>query len=124
MNSQLPRDVIDVQMHPTGVSVAYPEVVLDEQLPGQLNLNYDEADALREQLNEVHYINLGVQPLSVEWHNAEAGDIIPSLGATLVDTPHVLPTVSNVEIMRGYFNGGGQIDLPAGIEITVHRRIQ
>lgn len=90
---------------------------------GQLSwpLTPDNFAELRDQLNEAWLNMQGLESRCVRWEDAVAGDIIPSVGAKLLDVPHVLPSS---DLLRGYFLNGGSMDLPRHLELAVHRRIE
>lgn len=113
-------DMIDVQIHPTGASLAYLNDVLDENFPGQLNLSWDDVSDLRDKLNEAWFNRYGIQPMSVQVHNVQPGDIIPGLGLTVASVDKALPYATNVMV---HFFGGSEARLGKQLEITVHRRI-
>lgn len=115
------RTCTDVQLHPTGAALIYCDELLDENLPGQLNLSNSDLETLRDQLNEAWFVRWGLQPLSLAWSEVQAGDVIPSLGRTLAGSPY--PTDTDRTHGTAHFVGGGKLTLPFTSEITVHRRI-
>jgi hypothetical protein len=114
-------DNIDVQLHSLGLALVIPSSATDENLPGEVHLAYEEADDLRDLLNEAWLNRHGMQPVSVAWAEAGQGDVIPSLGKTLSGSPFATDDAETHGTV--YFVGSGSLTLPMNAEITVHRRI-
>lgn len=58
---------IDVQLKPLGVSlVDLPDYLFNENLPGEIHLNWDDVSDLRDKLNEAWFNRYGLQPMSVQ----------------------------------------------------------
>lgn len=114
---------VKVHLWTQGISIDLPEESTDENLPGENHLTFDEADELRDQVNEAWLNRHGFESASVAWSDVEAGDIIPSLGLILASSPY--PTDTDESFGTAHFIGkGGKLTLPFSIEVTVHRRIQ
>lgn len=118
---------IDVQLHPKGVAIIPPDEVWDENLPGQLNLTNDEADQLRDMLNEAWLNRSGLESRSVQVDSLEVGDILPALGLTVMQADNLddygKPETEIIFVGHQPVQWRKLI-LPSNLEITVHRRIQ
>lgn len=110
---------LEVNMHPTGAAFLYPDEMLDENLPGQLNLTYDEVDNLRWQLYDVWLNSHGMERVGIPAAKVEKGDIIPTFGlaVTVVIPRYPYPGMTTLGL------GSSRIQIPSNLEITVHRRI-
>lgn len=116
---------LDVQLHPTGVAVTLPDEVMDENLPGQINLSDDEADSLESMLREARLNRHGMQPMSVQVINLQRGDVFPDLGQTVKSARYADST--NLEVLvifETHHNySARKMYLSAAAEVTITRRI-
>lgn len=117
-------DDLDVQVHPTGASITVPERMIDENLPGQINLDMEEVGRLRDLVNEAWFIGWGLQPMSIPAGDIRKGDIIPCLGLT-VSKPFPLAQYPDIVVIQfGQNHEMKRMQLPRYLEVTVHRRIE
>lgn len=110
---------IDVQLHSTGLSITVPDGAYDENLPGQVNLDDDEADTLRDLLNEAWLNRHGMQPVSIPAADIQRGDVIPSLGLTVWEVRR-----NEAGVFIFFYGGTSSLSVGQQLEITVHRRIE
>lgn len=114
---------LDVQMYPLGVAIILTEEVIDENLPGQINLSWEDADTLRHLLNETWLNKHGLEKVSIPFSEVTVGDALPGMGTLVVEVTE-RRAIGGGSLVKGYFANGGHIELPNNVEVTVHRRIQ
>lgn len=107
----------DLQMHVSGVSIPIAPDWVNENLPGQLNLNNEEACDLAYDLEEVRLAILGMAQHEVVMRDLQRGDIFGDFGLT------VRSAVTHGDRTVIEFEGHQSMFTRATLTGTVYRKI-